>query len=121
MSVNNRGEIVFGLRGGKIKIFDSSKVQNNNLSKLIFEDLIVTHRTGGIYGMDLIDEKRLVTVGEDNQILVYNYKVHKEEDIGIIGNEEVHSVKSQDKKFRVYYYSLLYNVTYLINLELHIL
>ena len=105
MSVNNRGEIVFGLRGGKIKIFDSSKVQNNNLSKLIFEDLIVTHRTGGIYGMDLIDEKRLVTVGEDNQILVYNYKVHKVEDIGIIGNEEVHSVKSQDKKFKVYYYT----------------
>ena len=50
MSVNNRGEIVFGLRGGKIKLFDSSKVQDNNISKLIFDDLIVTHRTGGIYG-----------------------------------------------------------------------
>lgn len=105
MSVNNRGEIVFGLRGGKIKLFDSSKVQDNNISKLIYDDLIVTHRTGGIYGIDIIDEKRLITVGEDNQILVYNYKVNKVEDIGVIAKEQVHSVNSEDGKFRVYYYT----------------
>ena len=46
------------------------RINPNNgeeVSSVTFEDIVVSHCFGGIYGIDKVDEKRFVSVGEEQK------------------------------------------------------
>lgn len=95
IAVNKSGDIFQGLKNGTIRKFIPAEKSSKKVIE--YEDIVQTHHEGGLYGIDLVDDKRIITTGEDNKIMVWNFKSLKCENIGII-NPLVTTTKSSDKK-----------------------
>ena len=99
ISTNKAGEIYQGLKNGIIRKFIPSDKSSKKINE--FEEIVKSHHEGALYGIDIVDEKRIITTGEDNKIMVWNFKSNKCENIGMI-NPLVSTVKSSDKKTILY-------------------
>ena len=103
ISMSKKGLTIYGFKNGYIKLFNPNN--GEEVSSVTFEDIVVSHCFGGIFGIDKVDEKRFVSVGEDNKIILYNYKVNKAEDVGYIScRNDVEQVKGEDRYFLKYNY-----------------
>ena len=103
VSMSKFGLTIYGFKNGYIKLFNPNN--GPEVSSVTFENIVVSHCFGGIFGIDKVDEKRFVSVGEDNKIILYNYKVNKAEDIGFIsGRDDVELEKGEDGYFLKYNY-----------------
>ena len=102
IATNKAGELYLGLKNGTIKRYYQTEKNKKTITET--EDLVKSHSEGALYGVHLVDEKRLISVGEDNKILIWNIKSNKCEEVYDLGLP-VSGRKNDDGQSLIYDYN----------------